>query len=117
MSLVFVFSLVIAAISAYILKNSSEEMAYLSGSVLLASLLISLVFAPWQLQILLLILVLVSNRRQLLSAQPPAQPEEEKKIQLTYRGAKYEPTPPLVETSKGEIQGKYRGLIWRVRPQ
>lgn len=115
MSLVFVISLTIVPISAFALKHSSDEISYVAASILWVSLLLSLLFAPWQLQLLLLMLVLLSNKRHFLPSEPLMENEDEKKIQLIYRGIKYEPTLPPVETSKGEIRGKYRGQVWRVR--
>lgn len=36
-------------------------------------------------------------------------------MKLTYRGVAYEYNPPVVETTLGEVGGKYRGLDWRFR--
>lgn len=36
-------------------------------------------------------------------------------MKLTYRGVSYEYNPPEVETTLGEVGGKYRGLDWRFR--
>jgi hypothetical protein len=36
-------------------------------------------------------------------------------MKLTYRGVSYEYNPPAVETTPGEVGGKYRGLDWRFR--
>jgi hypothetical protein len=112
---VFLISLAIVLICAYICQHSSDEIAALATSILLISLFLSLLCAPWQIQCLLLILVLLSNQRYLLRSEPIAKPQEEKKPQLTYRGIQYEPTPPPVEVSHEEIVGKYRGQVWRIR--
>lgn len=117
MSSIFIVSTAIALICAFAYKYSSEEMAVLTGSIALASLFLSLIFAPWPLQCLLLVLVLLSNKRHLLSSQNTIKAREEKKTQfspLIYRGVKYEPNPPLADISKGEFTGKYRGQVWRV---
>jgi hypothetical protein len=34
-------------------------------------------------------------------------------MQLCYRGVSYESNPTPVETIKGEVGGKYRGLPWQ----
>ena len=34
-------------------------------------------------------------------------------MQLCYRGVSYEYNPTSVETTKGEVGGKYRGLPWQ----
>lgn len=36
-------------------------------------------------------------------------------MKLTYRGVSYDYNPPVVETTDGNIGGKYRGLDWRFR--
>lgn len=36
-------------------------------------------------------------------------------MKLTYRGVSYDYNPPVVETTNGNIGGKYRGLDWRFR--
>lgn len=111
----FMITLGIAAAVTYILKNSADEIAYLAASILLVSLLVSLVIAPWQIQVLLLVLVLLSGRRV---SQPSRQliieSESDKKIKLSYRGVDYEPTTPPEEAKEGEIVGKYRGQIWKI---
>ncbi len=40
---------------------------------------------------------------------------EAKIMKLKYRGVTYEYNPPTVETTEGEVGGKYRGLDWRFR--
>ena len=109
MSLVFVVSLAILIISAYIFKHSADEISYLAAAISLVSLLISLVLAPWPIQLLLLILVLLSNRQQALPSDYLVEPQEEEKAKLTYRGVSYEPTPPPVDVTEAEMTGKYRG--------
>lgn len=115
MSVVFLITLALVPISAYICKHSADDIAHLAAAIFWVSLVLSLVFAPWQLQLFLLILVLLSNKRHLLASEPLTKAHEEKKIQLVYRGIKYEPTPPSVEVTKDEMVGKYRGQLWRVR--
>lgn len=66
MYLPFLIPLTTAIVAGYIFKNSADEMAYLTGLVTLVSLILSLVLAPWQLQLLVLMLVLVSTKRLLL---------------------------------------------------
>ncbi|MCU0534327.1 MAG: DUF4278 domain-containing protein [Hydrococcus sp. Prado102] len=36
-------------------------------------------------------------------------------MKLTYRGVSYEYNPVVVETTTGQVGGKYRGLDWRFR--
>ena len=108
----FMITLGIALAVTYILKNSADEIAYLAASILVVSLLVSLVIAPWQIQLLLLVLALVSSNRLLQpSQQLIIESEPDQKIKLSYRGVDYEPTAPLEEAKEGEIIGKYRGQI------
>ena len=112
---VFIISLAIVLVCAYICRNSSDEIATLATSILLLSLLLSLLCAPWPIQCLLLMLVLLSNRRYFVRSESIAESQDGKKIQLTYRGVKYEATTPPIEVSQNKITGKYRGQVWRVR--
>ncbi|HEY9835125.1 MAG TPA: DUF4278 domain-containing protein [Stenomitos sp.] len=112
---VFIISLAIVLVCAYICRNSSDGIAALATSVLLISLFLSLLCAPWPIQCLLLILVLLSNRRYFVPTESIAESQDDKKIQLTYRGAKYEAMTPPMEVSQDTITGKYRGQVWRVR--
>ncbi|CBN53823.1 MULTISPECIES: DUF4278 domain-containing protein [Kamptonema] len=107
----FVTPLVIALAVTFIFKNCANEAAYLAGTIVTISLIISLFLAPWQIKALLLIFVILASRKLLQSIHPVD--DEEKKINLTYRGANYEAFPPSVEVCDGEITGKYRGQIWR----
>lgn len=36
-------------------------------------------------------------------------------MKLSYRGVTYNYNPPTVETTEGEVGGKYRGMDWRFR--
>lgn len=108
----FMITLGIALAVTYILKNSADEIAYLAASILLVSLVVSLVIAPWQIQVLLLVLALVSSNRLLQpSRQIIMESEADEKIKLSYRGVEYEPTVPVEKAKEGETIVKYRGQI------
>lgn len=79
MDLLFLFPLTISLVAGYIFKNSADEIAYLMGSVTVVSIILSLVLAPWQLQLLVLMLTLVSTRQPLLQNQYKLEAEEKKK--------------------------------------
>ncbi len=118
MSLFFIFSLATFLVAVYIFKvskNSADEIAYLAASIALVSLVVSLVLAPWPVQLLLLVLVLLKTRQYLLLSEGIVESQEEEKTELSYRGANYEPTPPKVELTEAEITGKYRGQVWKSR--
>jgi hypothetical protein len=65
MYLFFLIPLTITLVAGYIFKNSAADIAELMILATVFSLILSLVLAPWQLQLLVLILVLISTRRVL----------------------------------------------------
>ncbi|HIK28270.1 MAG: DUF4278 domain-containing protein [Oscillatoriaceae bacterium SKW80] len=99
---------------AYILTNCADEIAYIAAVILLVSLFLSLILAPWQIKWLLLALVLLSNRK---ISQPKleqtVEESNEKKLKLSYRGINYEKKPSTMEVTEEEIIGKYRGQIYK----
>ncbi len=63
MPLFFLIPLCTALFTGYFFKKSSDEIAYISGFFAAISLIVSLVLAPWQLQLGLLIIVFfITNR-------------------------------------------------------
>jgi hypothetical protein len=65
MTLFFLIPLFTCLISGYIFKKGVDEITYFAGILAVISLIISLVLAPWQFQLLLLIVVLISTQRLL----------------------------------------------------
>lgn len=61
----FIIPLITALVSGYIFQKSADEMAYLTGIVALVSLILSLVLAPWQIQLLVLGGVIYITRKLL----------------------------------------------------
>lgn len=108
----FLVPVAISLLVAYVLTNSADEIAYLAAAILLVSLFLSLILAPWQVQLLLLALVLFSNRRiSQPKRQQVAEESDDKKVKLSYRGIDYEPNSLAVEVTEDEIIGKYRGQV------
>lgn len=115
----FIIPLGIALVVYYILKHATDEIAYIATAILVVSLIISLIIAPWQLQFLLLLLVLLSNIRiwqkteELEDDLSPADP----KINMSYRGINYEVQPKSAIAANEEVKeaemviGKYRGQV------
>ncbi|HLO46828.1 MAG TPA: DUF4278 domain-containing protein [Kamptonema sp.] len=114
MTWLFISPLAIALVVTYLFKNSANEAAYLGGSIITVSLIVSLILAPWQVKILLVLILLLITSRLLQSFQPLVD-EESKTIKLIYRGTNYEVTPPTVDLSEEEIVGKYRGQVWKAQ--
>ncbi len=92
-------------------KNTATDIAYIAASILLLGFVISLVVAPWQVKLFLLGLIFLTNMQQEPSPESPAEVAGEDKIQLSYRGEKYEVNTPPIELTEDEIVGKYRGQI------
>lgn len=67
MVLAFLLPLLTALVSGYLFKKSTDEIGYLAGGVAIISFVISLVLAPWEIQVLLLVAVLVSTQKLLHS--------------------------------------------------
>jgi len=65
MHLFFLIPLMTGLASGYIFKSCADEMAYLTGLLAVISLILSLILAPWPIQLLILMLVMISTRRGL----------------------------------------------------
>jgi hypothetical protein len=65
MPLFFLIPLCIALATGYLFKKSTDEIAYLAGVFAAISLILSLVLAPWQIQLGFLIIVLMMTNRLL----------------------------------------------------
>ncbi len=111
MSYSFLLPLFTAALAAYFWQKSSDEIAYLASAATVISLVLSLVLAPWQIQLLILLTVVIvvtflwqGREEQKNLPVPTPETAGEKK----YRGATYiEPT--VTEAPVKERGGKYRG--------
>ncbi len=124
MPLLFVIPLLTGLIAGYIFKTTTDEIGQLTGVVAAISLILSLVLAPWQLQVLMLIVVLVSTQKLL------AQNEYQSKLKKNYQkydassnnssnnskisGQKSESKDVTLEAREREIIGKYRGIPFRI---
>ncbi|HAE05726.1 MAG TPA: hypothetical protein DCG18_02985 [Richelia sp.] len=59
MPLFFLLSLCTGLLSSYIYRRCNDEVGQLAGVIAAISLIISLVLAPWEIQLLLLLIVLL----------------------------------------------------------
>lgn len=113
MSWYFIISLAIFLICIYICENSADEIRYLAASIAALCCILTVVLAPWPIQVLLLLLILLSNRRHYLSSESQEESHEPKKAQLMYRGATYKLTSSSQDVmTEVEMTGKYRGQVW-----
>ena len=113
MHLLFLVPLTTGLVSGYLFKNAVDEMAYLTGVITIVSLFLSLVLAPWQLQLLLLVLVIISTRKFLLLNQSQAEFAETQSQFLSNNSTN--PQPALLESELGkqEMTSKYRGVSYK----
>ena len=65
MPLFFLLPLSICVITGYIYNRCSDEVGYLSGLFAIISFILSLILAPWEIQVLLLVTVLVTTKKLL----------------------------------------------------
>ncbi|MCJ8282156.1 MAG: hypothetical protein AAFY76_22195 [Cyanobacteria bacterium J06649_11] len=66
MPLFFLIPLSICVITGYIFNRCSDEVGYLAGLFAIISLVLSLILAPWEIQVMLLVVVLVTTKKLLL---------------------------------------------------
>ncbi|MEB3175846.1 MAG: DUF4278 domain-containing protein [Cyanobacteriota bacterium] len=114
----FLIPLALALGARYIAQKSEAEIAYLTAVLTLIFLLVSLLLAPWQIQILLLLITAVAVRQFWLQLQPaptaPISPEKSRQ----YRGISYEApaTPPPPEPQGEKVAQCYRGVTYSACP-
>ncbi len=65
MALFFLIPLSICVITGYIYNRCNDEVGYLVGLFAIISLVLSLILAPWEIQVLLLAVVLVTAKKLL----------------------------------------------------
>lgn len=65
MPLFFLIPLFTGLATGYISKKCTDEIAYLTGLFTVISLILSLVLAPWQIQLVMLVLVVISSNKLL----------------------------------------------------
>jgi hypothetical protein len=105
MVLTFLIPLFTGLVTGYIFKKSTDEIGYLAGGIAIFSFVISLILAPWEVQLLLLVFVLVITQRLLQ--------QNEYKMKLQDDSTDI----PIKESevkSKGTIH-KYRGANYPVK--
>ncbi|MEM6401502.1 MAG: hypothetical protein AAF757_14915 [Cyanobacteria bacterium P01_D01_bin.116] len=65
MPLFFLIPLSICVITGYIFNRCSDEVGYLSGLFAIINFILSLILAPWEIQVLLLVVILVTAKKLL----------------------------------------------------
>lgn len=118
MNFTFMIPLSIVLVATYFIKKSEDEIVYLCGIVVVIGLVLSLILAPWQIQLLLLIIAGISTLK-LGKQNPTIEIESENKSSLQYRGSNYEhnqSNSDKVEVVETDLAGKYRGQVWKNHP-
>ncbi|MBE9227206.1 DUF4278 domain-containing protein [Phormidium sp. LEGE 05292] len=116
MNFSFMIPLTIVFVATYFFKKSADEIAYLSGIVIVIGLLLSLILAPWQIQLLLLVIAAISTLKLRQPNQTITEIEIDQKPSLLYRGSNYElnsSNPNNIEIADADLEGKYRGQVWK----
>ena len=107
MRLFFLLPLATSLISGYLCMRSADEMAYLTGTATVASLILTLVLAPWQVQLLVLGVTIFGTRKLLLKNAA----KNETNV-LTQSDRPQLETGVSTENDIAEIRGMYRGAPW-----
>ncbi len=128
MHLLFLVPLLSALVAVYIAQKSDEDIAMLMGTVSIVSLLVSLVMAPWEFQVIILLIGVIAARllwlktraeleiieeiSSVATAKTPKKETKRDRADTTnlriYRGVNYPQSQPLVPSENEEINGKYR---------
>lgn len=86
MGLFFLIPLFTGLIGGYIFKKSTDEIGYLVGIFAVISIVLSLVLAPWQIQLLLLIFTLITTQRFLQQNEYKLKQGQENYEMVNYKG-------------------------------
>lgn len=115
MNFTFMIPLSIVLVATYFLRKSEDEIVYLCGIVVVIGLLLSLILAPWQIQLFLLGVAGISTIK-LGQQNQTLETELDSKPPLLYRGSNYEPNSSNsanAEVLEVDLEGKYRGQVWK----
>lgn len=138
MRFLFLIPLTAGLLASYLSQKSSDEMAYLTGVFAAVMLVLSLLLAPWQIQLVILLIATVTVRQFWLrfegqnsltpagggtggTAEVPPAKEVQSDRARTYRGISYEQAGPeakdpgpgkaeQVPSQFPKLSLKYRGV-------
>lgn len=110
----FLIPLLTALVAIYISHNSDTEISYLTGAVTVFSLILSLILAPWELQLLILVLVIAWSQKFWFKVEKgnisdSKQPPTKEANSLDSK----EFSNSSVTDNEDSIVGKYRGISWK----
>lgn len=110
----FLIPLLTALVAFYITHNSDTEISYLTGTITVFTLILSLILAPWELQLLILALVIAWSQKLWFKVQKENVSENEKpQKKEANKLISEESTNSSVTENEDSIVGKYRGISWK----
>jgi membrane protein implicated in regulation of membrane protease activity len=110
----FLIPLLTALVAIYITHNSDTEISYLTGAVTVFSLILSLILAPWELQLLILMVVIVWSRQLWLKGEKKNVSETEKPEKKEANNlVSNESSNFSDKNNEDSLVRKYRGISWK----
>lgn len=131
MRLLFLIPLATGLVAGHISQKSADEISYLTGVFTFLSLLLSLILAPWQIQVVLLLVAIFSARKFWVKVTSPEQEKIDdldtrdrvatvspnsnlNQVVRRYRGVNYETHHPSGNFTEVDQTEKYRGQTCQV---
>lgn len=114
---IFLLPFITCIASGYLCKKSADEMAYLTGTAAVVSLILTLILAPWQIQLLILVITLFGTKKLLVknlskSETNLATPSLTQNITPSDRHQIETPSDSTESDVAAEVKGMYRGAPW-----
>ena len=113
MRLLFLLPLTTSLLSGYLCKKSADEMAYLTGTATVVSLILALILAPWQIQLLILCVTIFGTKKLLLKNLSKS--ESNSTAQSITQSDRPQIAIPSISSENdavAEVKGMYRGAPW-----
>ncbi len=111
---VFLIPLLTALVAFYITYNSDTAISYLTGAVTVFTLVLSLILAPWELQLLILVLIIAWSRKIWLKLETTNIHEQDNsQKQEVNKLVNDKSDNSSIEEHKNSIIRKYRGISWQ----
>lgn len=110
---IFLLPFITCIASGYLCKKSADEMAYLTGTAAIVSLILTLVLAPWQIQLSILGITIFGTKKLLLKNL--ARSESNSLAQSITQSDRPQIAIPSISSDNdvvAEVKGMYRGAPW-----
>ena len=110
---IFLLPFMTCIASGYLCKKSADEMAYLTGTAAIVSLILTLVLAPWQIQLSILGITIFGTKKLLLKNL--ARSESNSLAQSITQSDRPQIAIPSISSDNdvvAEVKGMYRGAPW-----